>query len=130
MNIPVEYDDEKEKRNTNPMLLPPKEEKPFIPYIDPYLEAKYVGIKRLNHRGSVLRDSTNCPLIPASNSKAKNRATPGGANLLSTRTPKRAKTITWADVARGNSVENPTRPIKARSARTQPPMQHGGDQYR
>ena len=125
MNIPVEYNDEKEKMNTNPMLMPAKEdEKPFIPYIDPYLEAKYAGIKRLNHRGSVLRDSTNCPLIQAS--EAKNRDTPGGANSLSTRTPKRAKTITWADVARGNSVENQTRPIKARSARTQPTMQHGG----
>ena len=128
MNIPVDYDDEKEKRNTNPMLLPPEEKKSSVPYIDPYLEAKYAGIKKLNHRGSVLRDSTNCPLIPAS--KAKIRATPVGANSLSTRTPKRAKTITWADVARGNSVEKPTRPIRARSARTQPPMQHGGNQCR
>ena len=129
MNIPVEYDDEKEKMKTNPMLMPAKEDKkPFIPYIDQYLEAKYAGIKRLNHRGSVLRDSTNCPLIQAS--EAKNRDTPGRANSLTTRTPKRAKTITWADVARGNSVENPTRPIKARSARTQPPMKQGGDQCR
>ena len=128
MNLPVEYDDEKEKRNTNPMLLPSEEKKPFIPYIDPYLEAKYAGIKRLNHRGSVLRDSTNCPLIPAS--KANNRATPGGANSLSTRTPERAKTVTWAEVARGNPVEKPTRPIRARSAQTRPPMQHGGDQCR
>ena len=129
MNIPVEYDDEKEKMITNPMLMPAKEdEKPFIPYIDPYLEAKYAGIKRLNHRGGVLRDSTDCPLSQAS--KAKNRATPGGANSLSTRTPRRAKTITWADVARGNSIEKPTRPIRARSERTQPPMQHGVDQCR
>ena len=109
MSIPVEYDDEKEKRNTNPMLLPSEEKKPFIPYIDPYLEAKYAGIKKLNHRGSVLRDSTNCALIQAS--KAKVRANPVGADSLSTRTPNRANTITWADVARGNSVVEPTRPI-------------------
>ena len=76
----------------------------------------------------LLRDSTNCPLIQAS--KAKNQATPGGANLLSTRTPERAKTITWADVARGNSVEKPIRPIRARLARTKPLMQHGGVQCR
>ena len=49
MSIPVEYDDEKEKRNTNPMLLPSEKKKPFIPYIDPYLEAKYVGIRNMNH---------------------------------------------------------------------------------
>ena len=79
-------------------------------------------------RRSLLRDSTNCPLLQAS--EAKNRDTTGRANSLTTRTPKRAKTITWADVARGNSTENPTRPIKARSARTQPLMQHGGDQCR
>ena len=128
MNIPVEYDDEEKRKNTNPILLLSEEEKPFIPYINPYLEAKYAGIKNLNHRGSVLRDSTNCPLIQAS--KAKVRATPGGATSLSTQTPKRAKTITWADVARGNSVSKPTRHIKARSARARPPMNHGGNQCR
>ena len=128
MNIPVEYNDEKEKRNTNPMLLASEEEKPCVPYIDPYLEAKYAGIKNLNHRGSVLRDSTNCPLIQAS--KTKVRDTPGGATSLSTRTPKRAKTITWSDVARGNSVSKPTRPIKACLARARPPMNPGGDQCR
>ena len=64
----------------------------------------------------VLGDSTNCPLIRAS--KAKIRANPVRADSLSTRTPNRAKTTTWADVARGNSVVEPTRPIRARLART------------
>ena len=114
MNILVEYDNKKEKRNTNSMLSPAEEEKPFIPYIDPYLEAKYAGVKNLNHRGSVLRDSTYCPLIQAS--KGKVQAIPGGATSLSTWTPKRAKTVTWANVTRGNSVSKPIRPIKARSA--------------
>ena len=126
MNIPVEYDDEYEQQNTNPLLLPSKEEKPFIPYIDPYLEAKYAGIKNLNHRGSVLRDSTNCPLIQAS--KAKNQATPDGANFLTKRTPNRPKTITWADVARGNPRENPTQHIKVRLEQARPLIQPGGVQ--
>ena len=57
-------------KNTNPLCLPSKEEKRFILYIDPYFEARYVGIKNINHKGIVLWGSTNCPLIPAS--KAKN----------------------------------------------------------
>ena len=116
------------QKNTNPLLLPLKEEMPFIPYIDPYTEVKYVGIKHLNHRGSVLRDSTNCPLIQAS--KAKNGAAPRGASSVSKRTPGRSKTIARADVARGNAVEKPTRHIKARSAQTRPPIQPGGIQCR
>ena len=76
----------------------------------------------------LLQDSTNCPLIQAS--KAKIRANPVGAASLSTRTPNRAKTITLADVACGNSIVEPTRSIKARSARARPPMKHGGDHCR
>ena len=106
IDIPVEYDDKFEWKPTNPLLLQPKEEKPFIPNIDPHLEAKYAGIKNLNHRGSGLRDSTSCPLIQASTVKV--RATPSGATSLSVWTPKRAKTITWAGVARGNLVSKPT----------------------
>ena len=121
MNIPVKYDDDS-------LLLPSKEEKSFIPYINPYLEPNYAGIKNLNHRGSVLRDSINCPLIQAS--KAKNRATPGGANSLIKRTPTRSKTNTWADVARGNPLVNPTQHIKASSDRARPPIEPGGIQCR
>ena len=124
MNILVKYDDEYGGKNTNPLLLPSKEEKPCIPYIDPYLEAKYAEIKNLNHRGSVLRDSTNCPLIQAS--KAKNKATPSGASLLSAQTPNRSKAITWDDVARGNRIDKPTPHIKACSDRVRPPNQPGG----
>ena len=92
MNILVKYDDEYGGKNTNPLLLPSKEDKPCVPYIDPYLEAKYVRIKNLGHRGSVLHDSTNYPLVQAS--KAKTRATSSGANSLTKRTPNRSKTLT------------------------------------
>ena len=73
------------EKNSKPLLLPTTEEPQFIPYIDLYIEARYAGIKNLNCRGSVVRDSTNCPFIPASN--AKNQANSGGANSLSPRTP-------------------------------------------
>ena len=126
MNIPVEYDDKFERKNTNPLSLPPKEEKTFIPYIDPYLEAKYAGIKNLTHRGSVLRDSIKCPLIQAS--KAKNRATPNRASSLSKRIPNRLKTITCAAVTRGNPIGKITRHIKARSDRARPRIKPGGIQ--
>ena len=115
------------KKNTNYLLLPSKEERPFIPYINLYLEAKYTGIKNLNYQGSVLRDS-NCPLIQAS--KVKNRATPCEANSLTERTPNRSKTITWADVVRGNPIEKPTQHTNARFARARPPIQPDGVQCR
>ena len=109
MNIPVEYNDGYEK-NTNPLFLPTTEEPQFIPYIDPYTEARYAVTNNLNHQRRVLRDSINSLFMPAS--KAKNQANSGGANLLSPRTPVRTKILAWVDVARGNWVASPTRSIK------------------
>ena len=94
MNIPVEYNDEEEKRKTNPLLLPNTEEPQLKPH--PEIEAGYSAIKKpLNHRGSVLQDSTNCLRTPAS--KAKDRAN----------STKLKRKLTWADVARGNPVRTP-----------------------
>ena len=53
MNILVEYADEYRRKKTNPLLLPTAEEPQFTPYINPYTVARYVGIKHLNHQGSV-----------------------------------------------------------------------------
>ena len=118
MNILVEYADEYRRKKTNPLLLPTAEEPQFISYIDLCIEAGYSGIKNLIHWESVLQDSTNCPLIPAS--KAIIRATLSGASLISERTPDRPKPFTWADLARGNQLDNPTQYIKAPSGQARP----------
>ena len=49
MNIPVEYDDECEQKNTNLLLLPKTIKQQFMLYIDPYIEARYAGIQNLDH---------------------------------------------------------------------------------
>ena len=60
VHIPGGYDDEYERKNTNPLLLPKTEEPHFIPYIDLYIGARYSIMKRpLDHRRSVLEDNTN-----------------------------------------------------------------------
>ena len=110
MNILVEYDNEYKKK-TNPLLLLTTEDPQLIPYLTPYTEDRYAGIKNLNHQGSVLMDSTNRPLIPAS--KVKNHANSSVANLLNPKTSDRTKVLTWADVACGNQVASPTQSIKA-----------------
>ena len=50
MNVPIDYDDNVERRNTHPQLLPPDEDKPV---------QTSVPLAQSLHRRSVLGDKTN-----------------------------------------------------------------------
>ena len=50
MNVPIDYDDNVERRNTHPQLLPPDEDKPV---------QTLVPLAQSLHRRSVLGDKTN-----------------------------------------------------------------------
>ena len=111
MHVPVEYDDEVERRKTNPLLLPRVDDGPKpIPIVEAQDSANERSPSPI-HRRSVLWDETSSTLRASKPTPRSTKLPTLGNSTLQTRTPDKAIHVTWADVCargikdtRGNST--------------------------
>jgi hypothetical protein len=123
-NVPVEYDDEVEWKNTNPLLLPSQEEHHTLPALEAYKLATEQSLSLIHHRSvlwdispnnsSVVQASGNTRRVNLTTTKNKQTRTrnterghPPAPSTLAAKTPSGMEIITWADVAHKNLVTTP-----------------------
>ena len=126
MNIPVEYDDEYEWKTRTLCFCRQKKKHSLFPTSIPTLKLDLWGLR------ISITEGVCCGTVSTARSfkLPKPRTELHLAELsLTKRTPNRSKTITWADVARRNSVEDPTWHIKAHSEQACPPIHPDSVQY-
>ena len=105
MNVDIDYDDELERKNTDPHppLLPnPDKETPFIPIPHPDPKIERSRARTSNRRRSVL----GSPIINSKSGPSQVEPNPNKTrnNKIPITKPNHVPQVTWADIARKESI--------------------------